>query len=69
MSAARRSVLRGDCARRGERARGSESAQMSYDFGKGEDKGDGELGRMWTAGGSGRLTASARGSGQAGPAT
>jgi hypothetical protein len=27
---------------------------MSYDFGRGEDKGDGERGRTWTTGGSGR---------------
>jgi hypothetical protein len=31
--------------------RGSESAQMSYDFGRGEDKGDGECGREVAGGG------------------
>jgi hypothetical protein len=34
---------------------------MSYGFGRGEDKGDGEHGRTSTAGGSGRPTASVRG--------
>jgi hypothetical protein len=40
--------------------RGSESAQMSYDFGRGEDKDDSDRGRTWMAGGSGQPTASAR---------
>jgi hypothetical protein len=39
--------------------RGSESAQMSYDFGRGEDKGDGERGREVVGGGQ-ATTASPR---------
>jgi hypothetical protein len=64
MPVARRSVLRGDRASRGEWAHGSESAQMSYSFGRGEDKGDGEHGHTWTAGGNGRPTALTRGGGR-----
>jgi hypothetical protein len=37
---------------------------MSYNFDRGEDKGDGDRGRTWTTGGSGRPTVSARGGGR-----
>jgi hypothetical protein len=49
---------------RGERAHGSESAQMSYGFGMQEDQGDGERARTSMAGDSGWLTTSARAGGQ-----
>jgi hypothetical protein len=37
---------------------------MSYNFGRGADKRDGDRGRTWTTGGSGRPAASTRGGGR-----